>query len=54
MSTPIAEAARIVRTRPNSPTLSLIHHNACAALSGGRCGCDAAWALRPVKIARAK
>jgi hypothetical protein len=49
MQTYLAEHARIVRTSPNSPTLALRHENHCAALSGGKCGCDAAWMLRPVK-----
>lgn len=48
MSIPLAEAARIVRTKPTSPILSLVHVNWCPAQEGGRCTCDAAWQLRPV------
>lgn len=52
MGTPIGEAARITRARPNSPILSLVHHNNCAAVEGGRCTCDASWMLRPAPKAR--
>lgn len=44
----LAELARITRTSPKSPILSLVHHNACPALHGEPCTCTAIWMLRPV------
>jgi hypothetical protein len=48
MAIQLHEAARITRTSPTSPTLSLTHHNVCPAQEGRRCTCDASWMLRPV------